>query len=695
MNRTPFLTLAAAILAFAPVLRSQCVDPPAPPCGFAIQEDLNLLVPWSDLYVVRMDVRYPTAAPGPCGWPLVVCVHGSGGDKSVVAGTAQNLSRAGYITCAYDVRGQGPSSGMNPPPRQHSIDGLREIFDLFEAMERVEMIYPALTDSGRIGVTGYSQGGHHGWIAAQHSGRVPPPNPWRVAPFPAVSAVVIKDAGAGDLSGSPTTAFSANQVEKLFGAGGVVYEPAGAALVQAAIAAGNFAAYDALTTAPGTDPAVLLPLVTTPVYAHASYDDKRVNPSGVVSSWSQVPTATPKRLQLGTSGHDSPENDRDGEVFGENRQKWFNRFLKGIMNGVDQGPAITALVTPDDVPAYLDAASLWDVRNLSALPAPATVNQTLFLAPGGNLLGAPPGFGGGTPVFHNVPPALNMAAWTAWLPTAGQLAAAIPPMAIAYDTAPVTQDRHIQGAATATLAVNAGGSPDWQLHAVLFDVGPGGSARWIASGAETVRGVPGQSVVTIRTYVQSYVLRQGHSLRLQIENLHIHRPPTGSAPEIKSVPVLASSVVTILEGAPVLSTLDVPFLPLPGPRLVTNHDRQSVLAMDNQRMTIHTDSSRAAMPYLIAASFSGTSPGTPAGGIVIPLNIDALTLFILANPNVPPFVNLAGNLNGIGLATGGFQLAGLAFPPAFVGLECSIAAVVVTPAGLEATNAVSFTFGPC
>jgi hypothetical protein len=488
------------------------------------------------------------------------------------------------------------------------------------------------------------------------------------------------------------TAFSNRQVERMFGLGGVVHEPAAAAQAQAAILAEDFAGFAALTSAPGMDPSVLIPQITTPVYAHASYDDKRINPSGVFASWDLVPAGTPKRLQLGTGGHDSPHNDHDQRIFNENRKAWFDRFLKGQQNGIASGPALVAQVTPENVPTYQDPTSLWDFRTQDVLPPAATVTQAFFLSPGGALLGAPPAGAGFSPVVHAVPAWLNMAAYTAWLPNAVQLAGAIPLSSVFYDSAPATQDRHLQGEVTATLAVNAM-NPDYQLHAELFDVDPMGGARWITSGAVSVRGIAGQNLLDIQSYLQSYVLRQGHSIRLQIENLVIHRPPTGSAPEIKLVPWFSSSVVNILEGAPQLSLINIPFLPFPGPRLVTNPNYQSVAGLENQRMTIHTDSAFAGGLYVIIPSFSGTSPGTVIGGVLVPLNFPLATLLLMLT-NPAPFVNVFGVLGPTGSADAGIQVAGAVLPPAFAGLELSMAGLVLSGGSLSTTNPVTVTLMP-
>ncbi len=58
----------------------------------------------------------------------------------------------------------------------------------------------------------------------------------------------------------------------------------------------------------------------------------------------------------------------------------------------------------------------------------------------------------------------------------------------------------------------------------------------------------------------------------------------------------------------------------------------------------------AAKAYLIAASGSGTSPGTPLGLVTVPLNLDPFTLFSIEQANGDVFVQTIGSLDGEGAA---------------------------------------------
>jgi hypothetical protein len=65
--------VAAFVLAglAATTAAAQCSDPAMPPGGFAITNAIDQAVTYSDAYRTRADVRWPTTAPGPCGWPMI------------------------------------------------------------------------------------------------------------------------------------------------------------------------------------------------------------------------------------------------------------------------------------------------------------------------------------------------------------------------------------------------------------------------------------------------------------------------------------------------------------------------------------------------------------------------------------------------------------------------------------------------
>ncbi len=77
--------------------------------------------------------------------------------------------------------------------------------------------------------------------------------------------------------------------------------------------------------------------------------------------------------------------------------------------------------------------------------------------------------------------------------------------------------------------------------------------------------------------------------------------------------------------------------------------------------------------YFIAGSMSGVYPGTTLpGGLVMPLNRDWVSDYILSHMTAPAFVNFFGSLDGNGAATAGLDLLGPGLAP-YVGQTLNFA----------------------
>ncbi|MDF1800039.1 MAG: hypothetical protein P1V81_12750 [Planctomycetota bacterium] len=108
----------------------------------------------------------------------------------------------------------------------------------------------------------------------------------------------------------------------------------------------------------------------------------------------------------------------------------------------------------------------------------------------------------------------------------------------------------------------------------------------------------------------------------------------------------------------------------------------------------------ASQLYLLLGTGSGTSPGTPVPGFVLPLNLDAYLLHTLLAPNKPPLVGSFGLLapapGGGGQATASLILPA-AFDPSLVGLTLHHAFVSLSLVGGTVTfvsNAVPLELEP-
>lgn len=134
------------------------------------------------------------------------------------------------------------------------------------------------------------------------------------------------------------------------------------------------------------------------------------------------------------------------------------------------------------------------------------------------------------------------------------------------------------------------------------------------------------------------------------------------------------------------------------PALHAGGDVLSVAAGGGASFLLSAGPANALLPYLLLGTASGTSPGVPLGGLVVPINPDPYTDFTLLAPGQPPLVDSLGVLDGNGVGQ-----AGLLLPPgspaSLVGLTLDHAYVVIdaqgpVPALAFASNPVSLLFQP-
>lgn len=114
----------------------------------------------------------------------------------------------------------------------------------------------------------------------------------------------------------------------------------------------------------------------------------------------------------------------------------------------------------------------------------------------------------------------------------------------------------------------------------------------------------------------------------------------------------------------------------------------SIVSGGQQDLQISMGSQHGGELYLTLGSLSGTSPGVAAGGLVLPLNLDAYLLSTLTNPNSPGLLGSFGTLDAAGAGVTsvvvppglGFSLVGLVGYHATLTLDSSFAVSGVTNA---------------
>jgi len=125
--------------------------------------------------------------------------------------------------------------------------------------------------------------------------------------------------------------------------------------------------------------------------------------------------------------------------------------------------------------------------------------------------------------------------------------------------------------------------------------------------------------------------------------------------------------------------------------LASDHPSFSVGGGAAAKLYVRAGAGYAGRQYAVVGSGSGTTPGVPlAPGVTLPLNIDSITNFVVANWNTPLFTNFLGTTGTNGAAVATFNI------PPFVlqgpiGLD--FAGVLLNPVDF-ATNAVHVTLLP-
>jgi hypothetical protein len=119
----------------------------------------------------------------------------------------------------------------------------------------------------------------------------------------------------------------------------------------------------------------------------------------------------------------------------------------------------------------------------------------------------------------------------------------------------------------------------------------------------------------------------------------------------------------------------------------------SVAGGGSQTLQMDAGSTYANMLYLVVGTLSGTAPGIPVDGLILPLNIDPYLLHTAANPNSPPLFPSFSVLDASGQAQCTFTLPA-AGNPAWVGAHFDHAfAVIDTGTGIPVIPFISNAWG--
>jgi predicted acyl esterase len=310
---------------------------------------------------VKLATTYyvPDGAPPAGGWPAVMLLHGLGASRTSGSPLGASLNSIaetqlvpqGYAVLTYDARGHGQSEGLV------SIDGPREIQDVRDLFNWLAA-QPGINGQ-RIGAFGYSYGG--GAILRATAEGVPfaaiePTITWTDL----YSALVPQNLARSGLVVSFYQSIAARAAPDL--------EP----IVNDVLAGRNLAAVHAFTDQRSSRG--LLANIHAPTFLLQGRRDFAFDVDQALAAYSRL--NVPKRLYLADFGHaPSPLPPGEGEHVLPLLRQWFDRYLKGLPNGIDTQPPVE--VAPDP----------WTGRTFLYRSLPA--RKTLKLAfPGRNEIGS-------------------------------------------------------------------------------------------------------------------------------------------------------------------------------------------------------------------------------------------------------------------------------------------------------------------
>lgn len=673
-----FTTLTAAFLTSTVLAQ----DPPAPPGGFKVLQVADLPITYSDGYRTALDIRYPAAPPPATGWPVALIVHGGGGSRkrSWVRSLCEIMTRAGYVSLAYDTAGNGITTTLNTPSRRSSEE--RRITDLAEILYFAEARMGSVMDADRIGVHGKSGGGKHTLWAASFSERTLP-IPGLVKKMPKIRAAH-SDIQCIDLledSLPEGNMIKASWIASEFDRNGATSP------LLAQMQAQDFTALRlAFTSSPAMYFYPLLRTSDVPLVVSYSYDDTKHFVNTNSDAFAGLKAGVPRRYLQITGGHGSAPNNVATTLRRDFLRRWFDRFLKNLDTQIDREPFAEVGVIPSSPSEYNDARSEWQHRRSDVWPiAP---KQRFYLRAGGRLAGqAPAGIEAGPRLQHRVKSGYDLIRFAQDGTAPAKVLNKIPFESVGWESDPMSEPMELLGRSVVEFDVILTGAAQFQMQAALYDVPPSGPPRFITAGmAARQRVAPGRHRMKIQIGDTAYVLGKGHKLRLALENQAIHRQPNNA--HYKVAPCFQSCDLDVQIDPAFAPRLDLPLSPARAsltPRISRVRGSAGV-AFD---LHVQGEPSRAGTVYQVLIGASGNTPGFNAPPRV-PLNVDAVTSIGLSFVNTPLFQDFRGLLNARGEATAtlnlpnflGGALAGTRFNFVVVGIEPGGGYFVSPPAEL-------------
>lgn len=330
------------------VLVALCSAALAWPAAAAAFTKTDEVVTMPDGVAIATTLHLPDGAPPQAGWPAVMMLHGLSGRRQDLHPLAEGtFVSQGYAVLTFDARGHGESGGVV------TLDGPAEIGDVRALHERLAA-RPDV-DGERIGGWGVSYGGGAILRAAVDG-----------VPFAALEPHITWS----DLYGALLPQdFAKSGV--VFGFVQGIQHPSELVtrIKDDALASRNLGELRRVAGERSTlrD----LGRVRTPTFWSQGKRDFAFGMEQAIDAYRKL--AGPKRLYLGNLGHPpSTFVSDDSSYFLEQDRFWFDRYVKGLPNGIESRPPVELAPTPFVANR---------IGRYTLLPATMTRSATIFRWP--------------------------------------------------------------------------------------------------------------------------------------------------------------------------------------------------------------------------------------------------------------------------------------------------------------------------
>jgi predicted acyl esterase len=273
----------------------------------------------------------PSGEPPAGGWPAVLMLHGLGGSRADMNAIAEAyLAPQGYAVATVDARGHGASGG------QCSLVGARELAD-YAAVLGWLRARPGVSDD-RVGAYGVSLGGGSVWRL------LTAPGTRLAAAVPVTTWTSLYDSlFPQGLAKSGLVAYFLNLLPP------ERWHPDVLALRDDALQSRNLPRLREFANARSVRHA--LGAIRTPVFMIHGRRDFAFDVDEALRAFSRL--RAPKRLYLGDLGHaPAPNPPAERAYYLTHMRMWFDRFLKGQLNGIDTRPQLEFAPDPWTARSY-------------------------------------------------------------------------------------------------------------------------------------------------------------------------------------------------------------------------------------------------------------------------------------------------------------------------------------------------------